>query len=1011
MVYNHIRKTPYILNEWRIQSRRPVRLFQTSLDAPAWKKENTCIVNGERFKEYAFDGKIDWKTGISNEAICLASIARGYPRTKLVVGRAMELSILVPDATSNRASCNFETRCSMTTRKALSWIHDIVNVIDYFHSRNQPFSTVFTSGMIESGIFVTHESSITDAAESSNILQGYALLCEWGGSSHTTGSKPSLYMQPPEALAGIPTSKRNFKKEDIWRIGEWSGIILSKQSSYPRRRVASPWVGSTTEESISSRSRLIRLSGLITEIEPVSIRDWPELRCGKHFSENLIRNPRPPCIFGKEHIPVLPTDIASPIRMLLAKCLRIVPKRRVGLDHIQKSPVFVNIHSLDHPRRIRRRARPISCVSQRGLSTSGRCLLNHLMRHCTVNPQDDHSKKIPIRIRRTLIAWMHQITQYIHATDDTFFLSVRLINIWIHNMRFNAESKMETNELYATALACIWISSKLQLSRQLYATDMVRHSDMGISVSKLLHKEREVIDDLNGHVDRVTCLHFLRVIMAELYCTQNERILLTLDLVSRTIESQVSFHHPLETAWNAIIQHAKSSKENIKQLRDAIQSMDLVNLQSVILKDVQAGPLHALICSPSPKKSTMAPCKDLPIEIFVHILSFLPFREVVKTSQVSKLWNQTSHHPSLLNRPWCLSRAEFPCISNRALNRNVVPRMQECKVRHLDLSDQVVSSMTVLNIILSCTDLKTLCVSNVKIGKRVGISIQIGKYRGWKVQTDGNQYKIHLPSSMRLSLECIDMSGSNLFIENPNVMEYIVEQSPYLKKLNAQKCNCISKSCIRALTKCNEIEELSLDSSSKMVDPYRVSINDMASLVSSVKTESLCLNLRCISGTRTNNRRLVQTLLRSSGPRIKSLSLTGYLISSEDIIHIINVCSFLKGLRVLTGCVLDLNAFSKGYKSCQTHMVALSIGSFARCTPECIQNMFTHFPKLKELHLYRGTVSDSALVSIIKYGSKLKRFMMRSCEGYTSFGINLMYARRATADIHVIEGRPRHINV
>ena len=73
---------------------------------------------------------------------------------------------------------------------------------------------------------------------------------------------------------------------------------------------------------------------------------------------------------------------------------------------------------------------------------------------------------------------------------------------WVRNMRLEVDSKLAADELYATALACVWISAKLLQSRPLYATDMVRYSDRNVSVSTLLHKERVVVDELSGHIDR-----------------------------------------------------------------------------------------------------------------------------------------------------------------------------------------------------------------------------------------------------------------------------------------------------------------------------------------------------------------------------------------------------------------------------------------------------------------------------------------------------------------------------
>ena len=168
--YNPNRETAYIMNEWRVQSRRPNKSIQKALNGPVWMKENVCIVNGEYYKEYAFDGKIEWKMGIPNEALCLASIARGYPRTKLVLSHAMEFSVFVPD------SCTVPERCRAVSqrrvdRKALARVNDIVCVMEYFHSKNQPFSTVFTRGILDRGIFVRHEGSIPRTVETSNMLQ------------------------------------------------------------------------------------------------------------------------------------------------------------------------------------------------------------------------------------------------------------------------------------------------------------------------------------------------------------------------------------------------------------------------------------------------------------------------------------------------------------------------------------------------------------------------------------------------------------------------------------------------------------------------------------------------------------------------------------------------------------------------------------------------------------------------------------------------------------------------
>ena len=997
------------MNEWRVQSRRPNKSIQKALNGPVWMKENVCIVNGEYYKEYAFDGKIEWKMGIPNEALCLASIARGYPRTKLVLSHAMEFSVFVPD------SCTVPERCRAVSqrrvdRKALARVNDIVCVMEYFHSKNQPFSTVFTRGILDRGIFVRHEGSIPRTVETSNMLQGYSVLCEWGGSSHTTGSTASLHMQPPEILVGIPRVKRDFKKEDIWRMGEWSGIILSEQGDLSKRWKLSTGGLASPDGPQHERSRHIRFRGLITEMEPVTINEWPELRCGKHFSESTSLRPLPSRVFGEEHTPVLPTDIAPPIRMLLSKCLRIIPKRRVGLTHIRKSPLFAYPHA-GKPYRTKRMRRSTSCMSRSGISDSGKHILNHLMHHCTHSRSSEAQKTVSTPTGHALISWMYETTQNIHGTDDTFVLSTLLMKDWVRNMRLEVDSKLAADALYATALACAWISAKLLQSKPLYATDMVRCSDRSVSVSTLIHKEQVVIDELSGHIDRVTSLHFLRIMMAELYCTKKERAVLTQDLVSRTLKSQWTHRHPLEDAWCVIATRLKRDPARMKRLRDALQSMDLVHRSNIKLKDVQVQSvrnesLQRTASSPSQHQSR-DPGTMFPTEVLVHILSFLPFREGVNVARVSKIWNRASYYPFRSNTPWSLSRSEFPCISNDVLIRNIMPRIRKRKIRHLNLSGQTLSSMTVLKILIQCQDLKSLCVSNVKIGERSRITLKIGEMKAWKVQSMNEQYNVHLPDTMRFSLESIDVTRSNLFTENPKVMDFILERCPRLKKLRAIRCNCISKESIRALSRCTELEELSVDSSSALVDPNRVSIQDIAVLASNVKTKSFNLKMRCIPETCTNNRHLVPTLLQSVGRRMKSLSLTGYWISTADVVSIMNACPALIGLRVLTECIIDLHAFCHGSNGEKTDLVALSIGSFVGCTPTCIENIFAYSPNLRELHLYRGSVSDSALMEIVKDRPALKRFLMRSCEGYTSFGLNRMYAIGPTIDIQVTEGRAR----
>ena len=186
----------------------------------------------------------------------------------------------------------------------------------------------------------------------------------------------------------------------------------------------------------------------------------------------------------------------------------------------------------------------------------------------------------------------------------------------------------------------------------------------------------------------MTSLHFLRIMMAELYCTEKERVVLTQDLVSRTMRSQWTHCHPLEDAWCVIATRLNRDPVRMKRLRDALQSMDLVHRSNIKLKDVQVQRVRneaiQRTASSSFQNQSRDPGTMFPAEVLVHILSFLPFREGVNVARVSKIWNRASYYPFRCNTPWCLSRSEFPCISNDVLIRNIMPRFRKRRIRHLN---------------------------------------------------------------------------------------------------------------------------------------------------------------------------------------------------------------------------------------------------------------------------------------------------------------------------------------